>query len=112
MSKVSYPCLKCNKNVLSDAIECSLCLAWSHRTCAKLSKKELQLLSRNEHYWYCYECSIIFPYQMIDDDEFVYIHSNLDSTNDFLCLLNHCKSIQADQDEKLDNDNCLYDSKI
>ena len=40
-TKVEYPCIKCQKDVYDDANECSLCLKWEHRHCAKLSKNSL-----------------------------------------------------------------------
>ena len=111
MSEASYPSLKCNKNVSSDAIECYLCLSWSHRTCAKLTKKELELLSINDNYWYCNECLAVFPYIEVDEDEFIYIHSNVGASDNFLNLLYHCKSIQADHNETLENDKSAFDKK-
>ena len=112
MSNNFYPCLKCNKNVVNDAIECSLCLAWSHRSCAKLSKKELQLLSFDDNYWYCKDCIAVFPYSSIDEDEFSFIHSQLDYDDDFLYLMNHCKSIEADHNKRCENKSSGFDNKF
>ena len=112
MSNTLYPCLQCNKDVVNDAIECSLCLSWSHRSCAKLSKKDLQLLSRDGNYWYCTDCISVFPYSSIDEDEFTYLHSQADYDEDFLYLMNHCKSIEADHNKKFETESSGFDNKI
>ena len=57
-----YPCVKCKKHVVSDAIECSICNSWCHRVCAKMSKKELNVFSKYDLYWYCIDCMNLFPF--------------------------------------------------
>ena len=59
---IDYPCTECIQNVLIDAIECSLCLCWTHRKCAKLTKKEMKKLDTNDEYWYCRKCKQGFPF--------------------------------------------------
>lgn len=67
-----YPCILCNKNVVIDAIECSLCLRWVHRKCAKLTKRQLDLFSKNGNDWYCIYCISVFPFHGLEDDELLY----------------------------------------
>ena len=38
---ILFPCITCKKEVIDDAIECSICKQWCHRKCSKLSKKQL-----------------------------------------------------------------------
>ena len=88
------------KNVQNDAIECSLCLKWCHRRCAKLSKQELATFSNADAYWYCQDCSVIFPFCSILDDEFDYINSSLDVKKSYYELYNTCKSLSEECKKK------------
>ena len=73
-----YPCIKCNKNVVNDSIECSICRKWIHRNCAKLSKKKLHELGLSNDYWFCYKCINVLPFFTLSQDEFLYINSRID----------------------------------
>ena len=77
-AKIFYPCVKCRKNVITDVVECSICKLWCHRNCAKLSKRALSKLDDDNEYWYCELCEVIFPFHSISNDEFIYLHSNID----------------------------------
>ena len=68
---IEFPCLKCGKEVVNDAIECTLCRAWTHRNCAKLSKAQLYKLSMNDCYWFCLKCKDLFPFTNVPEDEFI-----------------------------------------
>ena len=68
-----YPCALCNKNVINDAIKCDLCGFWVHRTCAKMTKKQLMLKSNPLYYYYCENCSQVFPFMKINDDDLIYM---------------------------------------
>ena len=72
-SVVNYPCLACKKEVIYDAIECSLCKTWVHRQCAKISKKELKKFASPDCNWYCFSCKDVFPYTNIWDEEFNFL---------------------------------------
>ena len=89
---IDYPCTKCLKDVQYNAIECSLCLKWCHRRCANLNKQELVTFSNTDAYWYCQNCSVIFPFCNILDNEFAYINSNLGVRELYFELYNTCKS--------------------
>ena len=86
-----FLCSKCNLLVLDDAIECSLCKQWSHRVCAKLSKKELRLKSENV-YWYCNNCTCMFPFSNVIDDEFLCINSEFDISDSLVNYTTHLKT--------------------
>ena len=67
MVNAKFPCSICQKNVVTDAVECELCYKWVHRRCAKLTKQQLRVLE-NDHFT-CLPCKNLFPFQNIDDDE-------------------------------------------
>lgn len=67
MVNAKFPCSICQKNVVTDAVECELCYKWVHRRCAKLTKQQLRGLE-NDHFT-CLPCKNLFPFQNIDDDE-------------------------------------------
>ena len=64
-----YPCAICSKNVANDSIQCDICGFWVHRTCAKLTKKQLTQKNNPLNYYYCANCSNGFPFMQIDNDE-------------------------------------------
>ena len=86
----NYPCLKCNKEVVSDAVECSICEKWCHRACGKLSIKKLRELSESDQYWFCLECSAIFPFFNITDEEFDLLNSQFDLDTQVYELYKKC----------------------
>ena len=99
---IEYPCLICKKEVITDAIECSVCRNWLHRNCAKLSKKDLIKLSNNDYYWYCVHCTVLFPFHNVFDAEFDYLNSGFDMNYKSFELLNKCKKFEikaVDQNE-------------
>ena len=93
-TEVQYPCIKCYKEVVCDAIECSLCLSWCHRNCAKMSRKELQKLSQNEYYWFCLNCRESFPYSNINDEDFEFINCRIDMSDSMYDLNKACESLE------------------
>ncbi len=111
MDDIIYPCSHCNKNVYSDAIECPICMLWCHRTCAKLSLKKLQVLSDTNEYWYCNKCAVLFPFTTIDDDEFTYIHSDIDGSIEYVSLFKTCKSMQVSRNEYTTHNICDFENK-
>ena len=76
-NNVELPCGKCNKEVLTDAIECSLCLKWYHRRCTNLTKAKLRSVGINDN-WLCMYCFNIFPFSEIDDDDFFVINNSIE----------------------------------
>ena len=105
--------------MITNAIECSLCLRWCHVKCAKLKKKEFNELSITENYWYCKECINIFPYNNVLGDEFIYLNSNLNVNEPLFELYSACKELkenilnqndlESDEDELYNNEyNCEY----
>ena len=111
-TKESYPCVVCYKEVISDAIECSLCQNWLHRKCAKLSKKELVKLSNEMYNWYCYKCDTIFPYRNISDDEFNFLNSTsiIKPTN--FELYTKCQELESQCLESNEFSGCDFDMNI
>ena len=69
----TYPCALCNKEVINDAIKCDICGFWVHRTCAKMTKKQLAVKSNPLYYYFCENCSQVFPFMQINDDDLTYI---------------------------------------
>ena len=112
MAELIYPCSYCGKNVISDAIECSLCMLWCHRSCAKLSKKQLEILSKDNDYWYCKSCKSVFPFYTVDEDEFAYIHTDIDGTAEFIDLYNKCRYIDINQNLYTEHNVCDFEDKI
>ena len=121
-NKTDYPCIKCTKNVANDAIECSLCGRWAHRICAKLSKKKFNELGQTCKYWYCYECTELFPFHTLFDSELqntlkynitqhdrfnislddlnktCTLHNDVDPDNNYYNVLNNdCKYLTSDE---------------
>ena len=93
MNSIPYPCTKCKKNVKHDCIECSLCLKWTHRQCAGISKKILLELGKDDSYWYCNKCKDLFPFQQVLDDEFLFLTSNLDVSENILQMYKECNHL-------------------
>ena len=54
---MTYPCGKCEINVLGNSICCDNCDKWHHLECTYLSKKEFSKLSKNDTKWYCSACN-------------------------------------------------------
>ena len=101
-TNVEYPCLLCKKDVINDAIQCSICLTWLHRNCAKLSKTELRKLSNDNYHWFCIACKNIFPFQSVLSDELEFITSNFES-NSMFELTKRCKSYELDSSKQNKN---------
>ena len=40
VNTIPFHCGMCSKNVIRNAIECSLCKFWGHMKCANLKKKK------------------------------------------------------------------------
>ena len=70
---IDFPRAVCKREVVTDAIECSLCETWSHRSCANLSRKQFKCYESENMYWYCNDCAYVFPFANIQDDELQYI---------------------------------------
>ena len=97
MNKIIYfPCTVCKKEVKNDAIQCDLCSLWSHRTCAKLSKRELIKLSDPTYYYNCPLCFNIFPNSDVGEDEFQFLNTNINMSEDVYNIYNRCKNISLD----------------
>ena len=62
--KKDYPCLRCKEHVKKncEAIQCSLCDLWVHKTCEKMSDETFKVLSKASQdaggmYWGCTACT-------------------------------------------------------
>ena len=87
--KTKLPCGKCYKEVINEAIECSVCLKWYHRTCTKLTKNKFRSISIEDN-WYCMFCSNILPFYGVDDDEFFIINSAIDTNINLANIYKEC----------------------
>ena len=90
-----FPCIVCKQNVITEAIECSLCEQWVHRKCAKLSIKQIKYLGATNINWYCEVCKDVFPFHSLEEDEFIYINCNCDMLNvNISRIYDKCKSAE------------------
>ena len=109
---IDFPCNVCKREVVTDAIECSLCETWSHRTCAKLSRKQFKCYESDNVYWYCFECSYVFPFANIQDDELQYIcHTSAISDNQYR-LYSTCREYDFEHFEKYEIDKSDPDKNL
>ena len=81
-TSIIFPCIKCNKEVIDDAIQCDLCNHWIHRSCAKITRKDLIKKSSQNQYYFCFSCTEVFPFHDLSYDEFVYENSCFDVSED------------------------------
>ena len=65
--KLLYPWGICYKEVITNAVECSLCKSWIHNKCANLTLKELKNLEKEEN-WFCVNCARELPFFSSDKD--------------------------------------------
>ena len=110
-SEPNYPCLVCSKDVLNDAIQCSLCLICLHRKCARITKNELKKLSRDEYNWFCIDCCNILPFQSIAETEFDFIFSDVESASLYE-LSNRCMDFELEYDNAVNTRKHSFDSDI
>ena len=64
-------CCQCNKEVKHEYILCNLCHHWVDAGCAKLNKRDLDIISNDPHYgdWFCFSCvKSVFP--MMEEHDF------------------------------------------
>ena len=97
---------------MTDAIECSLCLKWTHRTCAKISKKALAAISSTSDYWYCQTCSQALPFYGLDDESFVTCISMLAEEDNILPLYERCQNFEFKCFDKFDYKYCDFDKNL
>ena len=62
----------------------------------------LNILSRDNEYWYCNYYKEIFPYHSILDDEFTFLHTDIGNTQEHYELLNKCKDLKLTYDSYFD----------
>ena len=67
-----YYCGLCSTNVQADAMECSICKSLFHRNCAKLTKRDFSKLVKSGDKWDCNSCTSVFPFNGIDNDDFLF----------------------------------------
>ena len=67
-------CLQFDNKIL---IKCSTCHSHFHRKCFN-SNKSLNSTVKNNTKWRCENCTFSFPFQDIDDDEFIVLNCTLD----------------------------------
>ena len=109
---VIYLCTVCQMEVKSDAIQCDMCSLWTHRTCAKMKKKELVKLSDSSYYYSCPKCVSIFPYSNIDHEEFSFLNTNIGVNENLFYLYNRCNDIVFNYHNDCENSNNDWDNKI
>ena len=107
-----FPCSFCRKNVLTDAIECSLCKEWSHRICAKLKKKQLEYFELTETDWYCNLCKSVFPFNEITDDELFLLNVDIEGSDDFVELNRDCRKLKYDVFEFTNYNVCDFEHDL
>ena len=107
-----YPCIKCNKEVVSDAIECSICLQWCHRACGKISLKDFKKLNEEDEYWYCFKCCELFPYHSIDVEEFDYLNSVYDLEYSRYELYKKCVSYESEVETFKEYSTCDFENNL
>ena len=107
-----YPCLKCQKNVLTDAVECCLCKKWLHRTCAMLSKNELRIIDEQDKIWLCFLCECTMPFSDIDDEECLFINDNIDVDKNLYELYKQCRKMKYDAFQFINYNVCDFENSI
>ena len=111
-NSILFPCTKCSKEVECNAIECSLCLKWTHRTCAKLSIAKFKYYSSEHIYWYCITCCDIFPFSGLLDQEFIFENSNIDTSENMRDLNSVCHNLESEFRNYIKHKNSELDSSI
>ena len=85
-TNIPFPCGICLKNVVSNAIECTLCKYWVHLKCANLRKRDLKDFV-GDTTWLCNNCCTVFPFSSVQNDELMYL-SNKENFGFSLLILN------------------------
>ena len=104
----------CSKNVLNDAIYCDICCSWVHRSCSKLSKKQLALKSHPDYYYYCEHCVQCMPFMQISNEELNYLYYDDIMSNHVHQVYNKFKNNQFEMfsdSSHLDNCDEFYQNK-
>ena len=70
-SNILFPCGICRKNVITNAIECSLCKQWIHLKCNNLKKNDLVKLEGSE-IWQCKNCVSLLLFSDVENCELLY----------------------------------------
>ena len=107
-----YPCGVCQKNVISDAIECSLCELWIHRKCTLLTKNQMKAKSKDGIYWYCPNCTATFPFMNVDEEEFDFLHFNEDIGRNVFELYDKCSRFNFKSFTYTDFNTCDIENSI
>ena len=76
-TQLTNMCNICSKNTSSSAIKCSICSCFFHRKCCKSTNYNSNYSQSNEN-WYCLNCSKLFVFHSLDDDEFLLENNNLE----------------------------------
>ena len=92
-----FPCGICDKNVVSNAIECSLCKIWIHFKCAHIKNTDLKYFEGDTH-WICCNCKINFAYSTLSNGKFMSEVNNcsLIFSNSYYSLLENCQEFRLD----------------
>ena len=67
-------CDQCMISVLPDDLQCYICLSWVHKKC--LITNNVNNICDATSYR-CNNCMELFPFNVVDDDEFFDLHSNV-----------------------------------
>ena len=94
-TNIPFACGICCKNVVSNAIECTLCKCWVHLKCANLRKRYLKDFVGNTT-WLCNNCCTVFPFSSVQNDELTYISNKENSGfSHKTCLLTKCQELNT-----------------
>ena len=80
-------CQICNQLLKHIAVKCDLCEAGFHKRCANLTQQQLRLIHCKHINYMCISCCEEFPFQEINDDEFVYENCSVEDTYDHYKLM-------------------------
>ena len=83
---VVNPCIVCKKRVKDSqlGIFCDICQQWVHLSCTNLHRSEYTRLASTPDEWFCHLClADIFPFNHLDDLDYLHCIFNLGHSNTF-----------------------------
>ena len=95
-------CNQCMISVLPDDLQCCICLSWVDKKCLITNNNNVNNIcdaTSNR----CKKCIELFPFNVLYDDEFFDLHSNVNI--DYLLDESRLELIKYDYHENNDSDN-------